>query len=425
MDGSVSPEVNLGTAPSKELKPNMELTVPYVAAIRPEAKSKIEGHDRSLDIVFDEINRQAIENFQTNKSERFPGVEFASVHLSVTPELIKKINPQVATSQKPELTNDVEEEPKHYVYFLQPAFGKGESGNPYTVLDLGIDRFIREMPRVMGALRRGESPPAIDIYLVGAPQAFGGKVIPEWVEDIKKRGFEPHGELYAEFMQKQLPTDPGELEKTRIIMQGVSKGASTSVATSRNLPEELKEKTQRLYDGPVGIHERNLLSQIVKSANMVAGMTGEMAARQIGTILGTDITSKSLSQTEPKFWRDMAAKFNLPQDDAEQSRLKAGCLLPEVLALAKGNPIDESERTFVRQPEIDPSNLNLGNLRRILLNDLKLFWRKKFISSQNGKIFNVPTSRKLHFYAHKKSFKRWAQIMSQAESNLEFSGFPK
>lgn len=34
-----------------------ELSAPYVAAIRKETKDKIEGHDRSLDIVFDEINK--------------------------------------------------------------------------------------------------------------------------------------------------------------------------------------------------------------------------------------------------------------------------------------------------------------------------------------------------------------------------------
>lgn len=222
--------------------------------------------------------------------------------------------------------------------------------------------------------------------------------------------------MYAEFMQKQLPKDPERLKKTRIITQGVSKGASTSVATSRNLPEELKEKTQRLYDGPVGIHERNLLSQIVKGANMSVGLIGEMAARMVGAKLGTDITSRSLSQTEPQFYKDMAVKLNLPQDNADQAKLKISCLVPEVLALMKGNPIDKSERTFVRKPEFDPLNLDLGNLRRILLNDLKLFGRKKFIvSGKSGKISNVPTSRKLHFYAHKKSFKRWAQIMEHAE----------
>ncbi|MBI4096217.1 MAG: hypothetical protein HY425_00685 [Candidatus Levybacteria bacterium] len=403
----------------QESRQNSELAAPYVTAIRKEAKNKIPGHERSLDIVFDEINRQAIESFQINNSEKFPGISFSSVHLSVAPELIKKINPQINMAQESGLTNGSEDKPKHYAYFLQPAFGAGGGGNPYSVLDLGIDRFIREMPRIMGALRRGERPPVIDIYLVGAPQAFGGKVTPEWVEDVKKRGFEPHGELYAEFMQKQLSTDTKEFEKTRIIMQGVSKGASTSVATSRNLQEDLKKKTQRLYDVPIGIHQRNLLSKIVKGANMLSGMAGEMAARTIGAKIGTDIASKSLSQTEPQFYKDMASKFDLKPDDAEQRRLKASCLVPEVLALIRGNPIDKSERTFIRKPEIDPSNLDLGNLRRILLNDLRLFWRKKIIASGGvGRISNFPTSRKLHFFVYKKDFKRWAQIMEHAESNL-------
>lgn len=86
MERQSSQEDNLGRA---------ELTAPYVTAIRPEAQSKIPGHERSLDIVFDEINKQAIESFKINNSEKFPGVIFSSVHLSVTPELVRKINPQI------------------------------------------------------------------------------------------------------------------------------------------------------------------------------------------------------------------------------------------------------------------------------------------------------------------------------------------
>lgn len=403
---------------SENLRP--ELAVPFIAAIRSETKNKIPGHERSLDIVFDEINKQTIETFQVNDSERFPGVRFSSIHLSVTPELISKINPQTIDQKSNATEGKVEGEMKRYAYFLQPAFGVHPGGNAHSVLDLGIDRFVREMPKVLGALRRGEKPPQIDIYLVGAPHGFGGRVTREWIDEIKKRGFEPHGELYAEFAQNHLPRNAEELGKTVIILQGVSKGAITGEETSRSLSQEIKTNAkivQRLYDGPVGNHERNLLSQIVKSANMSVGMIGEIAVRMAGVVVGTDITGKILSQTEPQFYKEMARKLNLMPDDAEQSKLKVDCLLPEALALGRGNPLDKSERTFIRQPEIDPSNLNVENLKRILLNDLRLFGRKKFIASENGKVFNVPTSRKLHFFAHKKSFNRWGQIMSSIENN--------
>ena len=397
-----------------------ELVAPYITAIRPEAKSKISGHERSIDIIFDEINRQAVESFQINSSEKFPGVRFSSVHLSVTPELIRRINPQINTEEsKTTESQEVQKvnEPKHYVFFLQPAFGKYPGGNAYSVLDLGIDRFIREIPKVASRLKRGEKPPKIDIYLVGSPHSFGGNVTLEWVDQIKREGFEPHGKLYAEFMENHLPKDPDELARTRIIMQGVSEGSATSTATSKNLSEVLRDKTQRLYDIPAGNHERKLPSQILRSANLLGGTAAEMAVRMIGGKIGADVTSASLFQTEPQFYKDIARKFDVPEDDEQQSKLKTSCLLPEVLALMKGTPFDKSERTFVRKPEFDPINLDVGNLGRILANDLRLFWRKKFIASQNGKVFNAPTSRKLHFFAHKKSFKAWGRVMEYAESN--------
>lgn len=400
---------------NKESAPVRELSAPYVVVIRKEAKDKIEEHDRSLDIVFDEINTQAIKNFAVNGSEKFPGVKFSSTHLWVNPDLIKKINPNLNQNVEHEESKDQENKPKHYIYFLQPAFGIYPGGNAYSVLDLGIDRFIREISRVTGAMKRGENPPAIDIYLVGAPQAFAGQVTKGWIDAVKKDGFGPHGKLYAEFMENHLPKDESELARTRIIMQAISKGSSTSVETSRNLSENLRGRIQRLYDIPIGNHKRKIVIQALKSANIIAGMTSEMTARIIGAKIGTDPTSKSLSQTEPQFYQDMTKRFNLPQDDLEQSKMKTSCFWPELFALMKGTPFDKSERTFVRQPEFDPVNFNVGNFLRILGNTLVL--HKKLIASEKGKVFNVPTSRKLHFFVFKKSFKRWAQIMQHSENN--------
>ena len=146
--------------------------------------------------------------------------------------MIRRINPNIKLAEE----SKGQEIPKHYVYFLQPALNPSPAGNAYSVLDLGIDRFIREISRVTGAMKRGENPPAVDIYLVGAPQAFGGQVTNEWIDAIKKDGFGPHGKLYAEFMENHLPKEETELARTRITMQAVSKGTSTSVETSKNLP---------------------------------------------------------------------------------------------------------------------------------------------------------------------------------------------
>ena len=325
--------------------------------------------------------------------------------------MIRRINPNIKLAEE----SKGQEIPKHYVYFLQPALNPSPAGNAYSVLDLGIDRFIREISRVTGAMKRGENPPAVDIYLVGAPQAFGGQVTNEWIDAIKKDGFGPHGKLYAEFMENHLPKEETELARTRITMQAVSKGTSTSVETSKNLSENLRERVQRLYDVPVGNHERSIVIQALKSVNIVIGMTGEAVARLIGAKFGADSVSKSLSQAEPQFYQDMAKKFNLPQDNPEQIKMKKACFWPELFALMKGTPFDKSERTFVRQPEFDPVNFNMGNFLKILENTMVL--NKKLVATEKGKTFNAPTSRKLHFYTYKKSFRAWRRIMEFAENS--------
>ena len=52
MEGGEGKEVKVGLESSSK-----ELTVPYVTAIRQEAKEKIPAHERTIDIVFDEINK--------------------------------------------------------------------------------------------------------------------------------------------------------------------------------------------------------------------------------------------------------------------------------------------------------------------------------------------------------------------------------
>ncbi len=417
MEGSGSQE-NLGAIPSQENRPNAELVVPFVAAIRPEAKNKISGHDRSLDIVFDEINTQAIEGFQINNSEKFPGVSFSSIHLCVTPELIGKINPRINSLQESGMAEiNTEDKPKHYVYFIEPAFGKPPEENAFSALDVGIDRFIREMPKVASQIKKGKRPPGIDIYILGSPTGFGGHVTEQWAEQAKEDALAMQGKLFAEFVKHNLPKDPEELKNTSIVIQGVSKGAVTAAETSRNLSEEIKTNAhiiQRLYDGPVGIHERNLPSQIVKGANMVLGVGGEFAIRKTGAKIGADIITRSLSQAEPQFYKEMALKFNLPEDDFPQKKLKRSVAKSVIWSIVKGHPLDTSEKASIRSPEFDPSNFNVGNFVRIIKNSIGP--REKILRfGGKGKISSVATSRKAHFFAHKKSFRAWGEVMQFIE----------
>src|SRR3989344_5194333 len=127
------------------------LEATYVTIVKDIVAKKIPEHQRSFNIALDEINRQITgEGLFQWESKDNPGVKFLAGHLSVTPDLIQRIASQ--NSQASEAQHS-EEEPadqrlERYTYFVQPAFGIGLDGSALSALDMGIARFIAEMPKV-------------------------------------------------------------------------------------------------------------------------------------------------------------------------------------------------------------------------------------------------------------------------------------
>lgn len=384
-----------------QLKPALE--APYVDTMRKEAKEKIEGHDRSLSLIFNEINNQAIDSFQTFNSEKFPGVSFSTIHLSIKPEFIKRLNEQgVSDSETPDKPNDS----KDQAWFVEPAFGFGDIGNAFSALDMGIDRFIREMPKVAYALKNGEQPPKVDIFVLGSPMAFAGTVTEQWNDEVGKTGFDAHGKLYAEFVESRLSEN---LDNTRVVVNGPSRGSVTAERTYHFLPDEIKSHAQGLYDIPVGSHSRILPIQAIKSVNMALGMGGEFGIRILA-----DKTSKDLGKTEGPFYKQLRQVKNVPQDSKEQSGLKLKSFIAEIKALGRGTPPDYDERGFYRAPDLDPTNIKVEGLINRGIGILE--GRRHFIRSKGRKMI-AQTSRKAHNFPWKKSFHRWEQVLEYCESS--------
>lgn len=390
-----------------ESKPQFKQTIeaPYVDTMRREAQEKIEGHSRSLSLIFNEINNQAIDSFQTYNSEKFPGVSFSTIHLSVTPELIERLSDKGFPAPKKEQTEGETKGSKDQVWFVEPAFGFGDIGNAFSALDMGIDRFIREMPKVSYALKHGEKPPKIDIYVIGSPIAFAGTVTEAWKKEVGEKGFDTHGKLYAEFVQKNIPDN---LDNTRVIVTGPSRGSVTSERTYHFLPDEIKSHTQGLYDIPAGSHSRILPLQVIKSINMGVGMGGELGIRMLA-----DRTSKDLAKTEGAFLKKLKVEKNIPQDSKEQTDLKLKSFLQEVKALAKGTPPDFNERGYYRAPEFDPTNIKLEG---IIDRGVSFVKRRKFSFRSKGNKLTISTSRKAHNFPWKKSFNRWESVLEYCET---------
>jgi hypothetical protein len=390
--------------PAMEAPEQERLVATYVSTMQSEAKDKI-GHEKSLGIIFDEINRQALDSFGTFTSGIYSSkdgrVSFSTIKLSVTPELVKKLQIDSIAQPPPDET---QQDAKRIIYFLEPAFGMGKTGNAFSVLDIGIDRFIREIPKVAYAMQHGLPVPQIDIFLMGSPLALGGTVSQDWIYEVEDHGFDAHGNLYGEFIKANIPDN---LENTKIIINGADKASVTAERTYHQLPDEIKEHTQALFDIPVGHHAQIPPLQIIKALNMGIGIAGEYAARRL-----FDRTTKDLTRTEGKFWKDLARLKNIPEDEKGQGRLKFFAFLAEIRRLVKGTKPDYEERGYYRAPDFDPTNLKLEGMINGLVD--RLGGRERFVRNRGEKLF-FPTSRKAHCFPWKDGFHRWKQVLQFAE----------
>ena len=420
----------LPTSP-EQLKAQQPLEAPYVTIIKDVVHKKIPEHQKSFDITLDEINRQITGDglFQW-ESQETKGVKFLAGHLSVTPELIQKIASQKPQPKEPAVQqrDTLDQRLELYVYFVEPSFGVGEDGSALSALDMGIARFIAEMPKVAQAIRSGEEPPAIDIYLVGGPTALGGQVTREFVDSVKQNGFSEYGKLYAEFVKQKLASI--DLDKTRVVLQGASKGAITSDKTYANLPTNMQERTQLLYDNPAGTQGENIPTQIGRSINLGVGMVTELGIRKFaGTVKGGAFSG----QTE--FYRAISQEKGIEPDSEEQKKLKRELFIRgEVAALAKGTPLDSEQRSFSRISTPDPVNINFGNILRVVKKDLfedvfekigamrigvPFGQRRALVAKQEGKRLTFATGNTVHNFPWVRSIDSgsWAQKMEFVENS--------
>ena len=422
------------------------LEAPFVGIVRNIVHEKIPEHTKSFDTTLDEINKQVMgEGLYIYNSQKQPGVSFLAGHLSVTPELINRIaaahNLEVGgVTPFPEPKNPSgdtrEQKIDHYVYVIQPAFGLGRDGSALSALDMGIARFIHEMPVVAAAIRDGRPAPSVDIHLGGGLTSLGGKATRKLVDRVKgtnghaSEGFEPYAEVYAEFIQdclKRHGIDASALPTTKIVLQGASKGALTSDLTTHHLPEEIKARTVRLYDNPAGNQERKLGTQVRRALRMGYGMVKEALRRE----RAKDIPAAAF-KTQGDFY-DAFAKERHLEDSPEQAKLKGELFFRlrdflsfhrggEVRTLAHGTPLDEEQRTFIRVSTPDPVNPDFELKKRVeeirSRGENVLGLRRIFVGKRQGNISTFATANVFHNYPWERSIVSgsWAQKMEFVEN---------
>ena len=69
---------------------------------------------------------------------------------------------------------------------------------------------------------------------------------------------------------------------------------------------------------------------------------------------------------QKEFYRQIARLKGIPQDSQDQKELKKALFKQEIWTLAKGTPLDRTQRSFSRISTPDPVNINVRNIARVV-----------------------------------------------------------
>lgn len=388
-----NPEIN---------KPRHEFKTPFATVIYNAFIQEFPKQTEQFRIVVEEIDRQMIENYKVFNGGHasIPYTElvvnqdtYDRIYQTRKSNIIYKpqrIEKKLPTDKMPQRQN----QDKDRLVIICTAFAAPPEGGPHTIEDMGVDRFIRELARIARIVKQGGTSPQTTICLLGSPTAFGGRVTQEWINNLKKNGFAEYGKLGAQFIKEQLKGD--KIFNKRVLLSGVSKGAVVADQISQHLPSEIRRITQRLYDAPAGFHQ--LLDG--EAIQLGLGLAAEFGLRKL-----RDPFSQQLSRHNKAFMAKLPEYTRIPEDDADQKKLKRRAIRAELWAIAKGTPLSEDERTFMRVGLYDPLTFGFGRI-------VSAFRQKEqpFNNEQRGKVSQYTTSR-AHFYPTM-DFKRWSTILN-------------
>lgn len=411
--------------------PTCDMTFKEIQRNKPEISGQMQ-------IILEEVERQALENFTIYKSETYPGVSFSYTRILVTPEIVKKIAQLDPQSELADIDLDkLTYSSKTRLNVGFGPFAPPPEGHALGLLDMATDRFIRNLARIAQAMKKGEPIPKVEIITVGTPVGYGGTTTKEYLKDLIKDGFETNGKLFGELLNKL--TAGIDLENLSLLVQGASMGIVNADKAANHLPQALRDKTLVLLDAPAGHHSPHLKDRWrLKGTQTILGFAAETGVR-----MATDRRLKGQTKRTKDFYAYLAQTKDIPTDNRKQTLMKWLALGENAWNLGWGTEIDtEHVGTTLRSGIYDPLTARPGRIleiRRKIGQPVETAYQKrrkehpedyndakeKYPSPDQAKI-NLPTRHRgkalefpytnTHFWFYSKRFNRWQKIIEYCQS---------
>lgn len=397
-----SPDANLlnreKDVPTNEVFSHFKDIVEAKARLRVPESSELIGE------IVSEIDRQGIENYDVVKT---PEADFPVTTVNVT-ELFRKILAEKVPHQE-KIASEAEKSERRVTVFL-PGIAPPPVGHPFTLWDYVYQQVYADLPRIVGAWRRGESLPQIEVRVFGSANSDWGRVTSEWVDKVKTQGFKPHGEQAAAYLKTLLPN----VDYLRL--DGISMGALVALETLDFLSEEEREKMQVMLDNPADHNFRNRLLRVIRALQLPIGF-GLDGAR----IFATNPEYRQLYGGEKGFLEklnpvlEQKFGYSAPSEDPAQLALKKQAALAEAIKIAQAGPSDKDERVYSRRGVTDFTTSTFGDVMSLAITKLKGWWQKRDLNQVRS------VGRKLQFAVsagHQRDnfmVEKWARLLGRAQ----------
>lgn len=400
-------------APENGEPASNKLKSPYFESAMHTVREEIPEKAREIAGVLTSTDDQMGEHLTVFKSQKFPGV--------VVPYSWVSVNEVIAGQFGAYQTNDLPKKSRKEIVF--PGFSRSPAGHPYTAGDIVYDRVIGAIPEVVGPVRRSkktaESIPEAEIISFGSPNGMGGRVTQEWVDGLKKSGFDQYAQLYDEMVKSLVGAEDSE-----IVFNGMSMGATVAEKTARDLASWKAIKV--IMDNPVTNH--GSIARIWKALQIPVGFAGE-GGLKMGFSKNMRMERAAEAEFNNEYRKVLAEKGISATDSDEQSALKGDAVRTDIIMLVKGSPLDTGDvRRYIRRGVGDPTTISPINLARVFSKaaGYKMSEQEKLFTGEmqntHGIIRGKTKSAKVEEYAissthfiNRLRVGKWARVIDMAK----------
>lgn len=324
--------------------------------------------------IVSEIDRQGIENFDVVQT---PEADFPVTVVNVT-RLFEKIlagkvpRREVAATDADAAESAInsEQKPERRTTLFLPGISPPPVGHPFTLWDYVYQQAYADLPRIVGAWRRGEVLPEIEVRVFGSANSDWGRVTPEWHEKVKTEGFKAHGEQVANYLHELLPN----VDYLRL--DGISMGALVALETLDHLSDEERAKMQVLLDNPADHQYKNRLQRVIRALQLPLGFGLDTARIFLANPYYKQLYSSEtgfLAKLNPFLSKKLDRQMS--GEDQEQLALKKQVAMAEALKIVQAGPSStEDNRIFVRKGVSDFTTSTFGDVASLLTTKLKNWW---------------------------------------------------